>query len=51
MRVLCHGQPKLREDAPDVLLDGSFRDDKSGRDAFVRVSLRHQTEDLALAAR
>src|SRR2546429_4405271 len=38
------GQPKLREDARDVLLHGAKRDYELVGDALVRVALRHQVE-------
>ena len=51
MGILSDRQPELREDAPDVLFDGTFCDDESGRDAAVRVSFGHQREDVSFTPR
>jgi hypothetical protein len=47
--VVRLGQPKLDEDAVDVLLDGAFGDPQAARDACVRPAFSHEREHLALA--
>src|SRR5262245_33507665 len=42
-------ETELREDRPDVALDGSQLEDQRGCNGLVGSSLRHQAEDLALA--
>src|SRR5215210_4815976 len=45
------GEPQLPEDAGDVLLYGTLRDDEALCDGVVRLSFGHQLEHLALARR
>src|SRR5262249_1883319 len=42
---------KLGENAPDVTLDGFFSEGKLRTNRFVRVSLRHEVQDIHLAWR
>ena len=47
--VVRLGQPKLREDAVHVLLNGSLGDPQAPGDAGIGAPLGHQREHVALA--
>src|SRR5690242_2386000 len=49
--LLVRRQAELHEDARDVLLDRTKRDDEALGDRLVGAALRHQLEHLALARR